>query len=300
MLNNQLQMEKWLNTAKTLSWTRLDKETSCLDLFVNNIRFYNTQTEPDIWVNYQPAPHRHSFFEMHLVLSGLQTYSIDGKLYPVEAGHLLLIPPGTLHAIPYYTATVCKFAISFSKSGNQSAYEWVWRNLENAGPLYLQDTRPFINLFELIMDIAGQGGKGWEKRVFQLCGILVQQLAQSVRPVSAVSVKKEAALRIDYLEQFIRDNIDAPINAEMLANYMHISIRQLNRDLQRECNMTTRTLVEKIKIEAATNLLKSTSRSIADIAMSLGFPDESTFSRFFKRAQGEPPGKWRSRETASS
>ncbi|MDE1179892.1 AraC family transcriptional regulator [Paraburkholderia sp.] len=47
------------------------------------------------------------------------------------------------------------------------------------------------------------------------------------------------------------------------------------------------------RIESARELLKHSDRSLADIAMTCGFSDQSHFSRTFSQIVGTPPGIWR-------
>ena len=128
-----------------------------------------------------------------------------------------------------------------------------------------------------------------------MMSVLIVMLAQeSGLPEQTPPVKRhETCSRINFLEQFIHDNLDMAMTVQSLADYMHISTRQLNRDIQRERGMTGKALIETIKVKAAERLLKDGEKPMIDIALSLGFPDESTFSRFFKRNTGLPPGKYR-------
>ena len=47
------------------------------------------------------------------------------------------------------------------------------------------------------------------------------------------------------------------------------------------------------KIEQAQKLLRETSQSLTEIALTCGFSDQSHFTRVFSRVAGTPPGAWR-------
>ncbi|MDS9468883.1 AraC family transcriptional regulator [Paracoccus sp. MBLB3053] len=49
------------------------------------------------------------------------------------------------------------------------------------------------------------------------------------------------------------------------------------------------------RLENARRLLLRSDLSLADIALSCGFSDQSHFTRIFRRAEGMPPGRWRQR-----
>lgn len=290
------QKELWLSASKRLQGVRLPKKAGGPGVTVLELKYSDSTNRPHFWVNYEPAPHRHSFWELHLLTDGTQTYKISGVSYPVEKGHLLLIPPYMLHAIPSCTATISKFSVCFSRGGGSPEYDWIWTALDRDTPLFLSDAQMCTTLFETMLDIAAAGRRGWEDNVRHLLTVLLTLLAQeSDAPSKAeqVILKREDGFRTGFLEQFIRDNMDTLLSVETLAEYMHISTRQLNRDTRRERGMSAKELTESIKYEEACRLLSQTQDTVVRIAEMLGYPDESAFSRFFKRIAGCPPGHWR-------
>ncbi|HEY1339966.1 MAG TPA: helix-turn-helix domain-containing protein, partial [Bryobacteraceae bacterium] len=53
------------------------------------------------------------------------------------------------------------------------------------------------------------------------------------------------------------------------------------------------------RLQLGAQLLKSTSRSVAEIAAEVGYESEPSFNRAFKRQFGLPPARFRSRLRAS-
>jgi transcriptional regulator GlxA family with amidase domain len=53
------------------------------------------------------------------------------------------------------------------------------------------------------------------------------------------------------------------------------------------------------RLQLGAQLLKSTSRSVADIAAEVGYESEPSFNRAFKRQFGHPPARFRSQLRAS-
>jgi len=50
-----------------------------------------------------------------------------------------------------------------------------------------------------------------------------------------------------------------------------------------------------VRIEESKHLLLSTDYSLADIAVAMGFPDQSYYCKVFKKAVGLTPGKFRAK-----
>jgi AraC-like DNA-binding protein len=52
------------------------------------------------------------------------------------------------------------------------------------------------------------------------------------------------------------------------------------------------------RIQVGSRLLRETGRTVADIALEVGYDSEAAFSRAFKRLVGTPPAAWRRASTA--
>jgi AraC-like DNA-binding protein len=83
---------------------------------------------------------------------------------------------------------------------------------------------------------------------------------------------------------------DATIGA--VARATHMSARTLQRRLDSE-GASFSEIVDHVRERLAQRWLRDESRTLSEIAFSLGFSDLATFSRAFKRWTGMPPGAWR-------
>lgn len=81
-------------------------------------------------------------------------------------------------------------------------------------------------------------------------------------------------------------------NLEKLAARLELSSRSLQRQLKQE-NLSYQTLLEKIRHQLALSYIHKDHLSLIDIAFLLGFSEQSSFQRAFKRWTGETPGKYR-------
>ena len=112
-----------LQTSQKLYSIMIPLDHASPNANIVEIKYLNSKTDADFFLEYDTTPHRHAYYEMHLVTSGLQTYQIDDVLYPVENNAMLLIPPGVRHSIPYSTNVIEKFAISFLRDAEESS-QW--------------------------------------------------------------------------------------------------------------------------------------------------------------------------------
>lgn len=82
----------------------------------------------------------------------------------------------------------------------------------------------------------------------------------------------------------------APVEA--VARSLHSSVRTLQRGL-REAGTTYRDLLDTVRSELARQFLEDRTVAISEVALLLGFADQSSFHRAFDRWTGQSPGRWR-------
>src|SRR5690606_7152107 len=82
------------------------------------------------------------------------------------------------------------------------------------------------------------------------------------------------------------------LDAEMVADWMHMSRPTLYRKLKQE-GQSVEALVEEVRKEKALRYLREGRYALSEIAFLLGFSELSAFSRAFKRWTGESPANYR-------
>ncbi|WP_136805672.1 AraC family transcriptional regulator [Desulfosediminicola flagellatus] len=84
----------------------------------------------------------------------------------------------------------------------------------------------------------------------------------------------------------------AEANLQSVASLLKLGPRSLQRQLQAE-GITFLGLLDETRKQIAREYLRDDSMDLAEIAFLLGFAEQSTFSRSFKRWMGTSPGKYR-------
>ena len=79
---------------------------------------------------------------------------------------------------------------------------------------------------------------------------------------------------------------------EKLANHLEINMRSLQRRLKEE-GLSYQSLLEKTMRQLALAYIQQSHLSLTDIAFLLGFSEQSSFQRAFKRWTEETPGRYR-------
>lgn len=99
---------------------------------------------------------------------------------------------------------------------------------------------------------------------------------------------------------FLHTHTGTPVTAGDLASASGLTTSQLTARIQRIFGTTPQRLILRTRIDYAMHLLAGTDDSLASIALTCGFCDQSAFTRHFARAAGMPPGAFRARSSLTS
>jgi AraC family transcriptional regulator len=100
--------------------------------------------------------------------------------------------------------------------------------------------------------------------------------------------------RLRAVVEYIEENLDASLSLEQMAAVARLSPYHFARQFKAATGLPPHQYVILRRVERAKQLLqRDGDLSLADIAASAGFSDQSQFSRHFKRLVGVTPRKFR-------
>jgi AraC-like DNA-binding protein len=115
------------------------------------------------------------------------------------------------------------------------------------------------------------------------------------RDLQSTGTEAEGFAELAAVLDHTRTEFGGELRVDDLASRAGLSIYQLNRRLRLLFGITASQLVTKTRIDAASEMLRTTSRRVADIAHACGYFDQSAFSRVFRRTVGLTPRQYRDR-----
>jgi AraC family transcriptional regulator len=141
------------------------------------------------------------------------------------------------------------------------------------------------------------GGVGGPLIVESLANILAVRLIRrifglqrTVIPSNGVLPRRKLATVVDY----IMANLDGRLTLEQMAALVHLSPDHFARQFKGATGLPPHQFVITRRVERAQHLLCGRERfSLAEVAMSAGFSDQSQFCFHFKRIVGVTPGRFR-------
>lgn len=108
----------------------------------------------------------------------------------------------------------------------------------------------------------------------------------------APSVGGLAAWQKRRVEEMVHAGLHGDLRLPVLANECGLSIGYFCRAFKQSFGTSVHRYVIHRRIELAKFLLRSSSGSLAEIALQAGFCDQAAFSRTFGRLVGTPPRRW--------
>lgn len=223
--------------------------------------------------------------ELVLLVKGNQSYTVDGKTYPLSGGDLFLTFPDEEHS---------------TGSEPQNVSEIYWIQLDFAS------TSSFLGL----SDTAGEQLKkrllGISQRVFWCEESLRSWFADAFWAIAsqdeckreygrsllvtflygviqqALSVHLVLSEEMAAVVAYIRQNIREQLSLESLAEYAGLSLSRFKARFKMEIGMSPREYINQVKIKEAKSLLKQ-GHSVTDTALELGFNSSNYFAVVFKK-----------------
>lgn len=260
----------------------MDKMTDVLTSLVPDIEYYIYRRCHVDWVILSSVI---EFHDLSYIMSGEGVYLINGVEYPVAAGDVIYVPPGSErqawtaynNPMKLYASNFHLFA--FNGVTNSSILPFGYVNYVGHDPklinLYAQLTRVWTGkeaLYQL------------DARAMLVC--IINELARRLclnKPINHIDK------RIERIKDFIGENFHKPLSMTAMAEMVGLSPVYLGVLFSRHEACSVHEYINKVRINHAHEILQTEKLSIKEIAYSCGFTDPFYFSRMFKKYRGISP-----------
>lgn len=233
--------------------------------------------------------HSNADYELHMILSGTCTVSVEAQQYVLTAGNAILISPGHYHHPITTDRAFRKFSVSFFPFTGKVAEE-----IQNSGAakvISLSDT-----MQHLAKQLLDEHNKEFPFRRELTGAMLTQIMVYILRKLSVPerlgTAETSNDWRTDVIDDFFSE--DLTYGTEMqLAEKLHLSRRQLSRVMQAHYGMSFRQKLLSVRMDRAGWLLRTSGLPIAQICSNVGYNSEAAFYQNFKSYYGMTPWQYR-------
>ena len=260
-------------------------------------------------------PHTHLAYELHYCEEG--SYSVilsqTGKVLTVQPGWVLVIPPGCYHCAQSEPAEgggqkhrdaedIRKYTLRFQleQNGDTTAlYEPLLQVLRET-PVLTQLTEAMPYFPQIHAELRGTAPYGEQAAELALQSFFLQ-LFRRILQINAqeVSSHDEKAendgdlVRYERIIRYLDDHYAQPITEKDLADYMHLSVRQISRIFSVQFGATFRQVLGQLRLHQARKLLSRTVLSVEEIAAKVGYGSPSAFYAAFNESYAMSPHQYR-------
>ncbi|MBR2626527.1 MAG: helix-turn-helix domain-containing protein [Lentisphaeria bacterium] len=257
--------------------------------------------------------HDHHFSEIVLILnSGGAVHWAEGRSHELKRGDVLLLHPGRVHGYQnckslelvniLYKAD--RLPLPLLDGADMELFHFfvsakcAGELIPEAPVLSLKDDE--IDLIEKqIKELDGELNDdlpGRNLRVFILFMGILTSLGRMGKCLQKREMVNETSTGLSYLNMHFRE----PVSIDHLAKISNQSKRSFFRHFRELTGMTPVEYCRRKQLEYASDLLRSSNLTLAEIAVECGFCDSNYMIKLFSQVFGKTPGKYRKDERNSS
>lgn len=253
--------------------------------------------------------HYHSMIELSLILRGSGIYHTQNGNYQISAGDVFFYRPNeshcitdidppdmlllNLHITPYYLyanphqslASECMEILS-------SNYTLMSNKINDFLPT--NQVEAIISFIHNIREEMSDEQSNFDICVNNYISMILIYLSRALKPCQETEKSDRNVYRwigsaIEYIDMHFRENI----TLDMIAAQVGYSRCYLSTAFRKCMGMTPWNYISIKRIEEALTLIKTTDRSILDIALVCGFNNTANFCKIFKQYTNLPPSSFR-------
>lgn len=244
--------------------------------------------------------HCHDHLELAFVLSGEGKYHIEGEIYDVTEGDLLIFNPGIRHQalfLKQVETPTTEFFVGFSDiqfPGFCPNY------LPVQGGSYILHTKGELRqrIFKICSSMEAEKAARKQGRYYMLKSYLMQLLilmmreqCEPAKPVDGYAFEStNKKYVVERILNYFEDHYSEKISLDQIAENMYLSPFYVSKIFKSETGDAPIQHLIKIRLEKAKEILEQgRAESVQEVAAMVGYDDAYHFSKLFKKRFGITP-----------
>jgi len=144
-----------------------------------------------------------------------------------------------------------------------------------------------------VKSVSGERHPNTLQIVHHLTAAMFYLLIRDLNPASEVNIKSKPHILVDTFLSNLQKYHKQERSVGFYARLANVSSKHLSQTLRKYTNHTAGEWIDSFVIQEAKAMLKSTDKTIQQIAYELHFPNQSFFGKYFKRLEGVSPKVYR-------
>jgi AraC-like DNA-binding protein len=234
----------------------------------------------------------HDFHQVVLGLDGAMMMAVDGVAEQIDAGSAWLIPAGARH--DYSGVGTNRQLVLDLPAASLAVPE---RLFERARAVAVDPS-----LAQLVHTIAEHAADGvgeapdnaFDHRRFHW-DAAARLGAALVADSGALAGARSEGVRLDFarIDRWLRAHLSEPLKIADLAAHCGFGMRRFHQLFVDAFGETPHRYLQRLRLDTSITLLADPRLSLTDIALDIGFGDQSAYTHAFTRRFGLAPGQWR-------
>lgn len=244
------------------------------------------------------------FTELTVILSGKGKYCVEGAIYEVEAGDIIICNPGMYHrnilvnkeepTVEFFTGF---YGYHFKNMPPESIV------LGDGGYLLRLPTDARHEVLKQCYEMLAENAACQIGKYFMLKARLMQILLIMMRQVMGTPQQKQKGCNFETYSKsyavkkivnYLNENYEQKISLDQIAHNMYLSPVYVSKIFKEETGESPINYLIKIRLEKARDILGGEGMgSIKSIANAVGYEDVYHFSKLFKKYYGISPQNYR-------
>ncbi len=239
----------------------------------------------------------HDFWEFLFLESGRLRILVDGELYILSAGDLILYPPHAFHTVAmssnttacnvsFYTESPLLFELASRVSVLSESAQEDLKKIISLGKSVL------VHPLELATHDSRYRNNVPPADAQRLANRLEMFLLDLCNTETRSNTKNFRDELFATFTDYLKSNMDQSLSLEDMSEGCSASVSQLQKLCRKYCGCGPNTYFISLKIGAAKQMMKDSTLNITQIAESLGFSSVHYFSKLFKSKTGMTPSEF--------
>lgn len=247
-------------------------------------------------------PHRHTnLFQLLYITRGTAHIRFDATQFPMTVGHLITVPPGTVHGFKF-SDDIDGWVISLTDYHLGQILAPAPKLLARLDQAVCVDAKSTSDqpspmdflIKQLVTEYYGhQTGRLFALR--HILGLLLLAIGRTIpsSDTARLSRQEQKTGKFRKFQSLVETFYKQHKPLDFYAREIGITTTQLNRIAKDIYGMTAREVLQNRLMLEAKRILIYTDIAIQQIARELGFRDAGYFSRFFAKKAAIPPAEFR-------
>ena len=249
--------------------------------------------------------HSHgAWWELNAFYRGAQRYRLGSDIVDIPAKHVLVVPPGVEHGPvagavnsgECYWLRFDPFADDWCAELPDIDRQHMQQDMKRCAQARVVDLgEAGMTAFRQLIERHKHSGVHWRHMAYASMIELFNYLCLGLSHIEMETPAEQYSPDIQRVVTYLRQHIGEETSSEFLADLAAMHSRTFHARFLKETGYTPMQFRTRARLDWAEEVLRTTSRSVIDIAMNAGFSSSQYFATIFRRQIGCSPQEYRNR-----